>query len=217
MSGGALILAGGWRGHQPRQTARILAAALRDGGLAVDVETTLRALDDGSRLRRLSLVVPIWTMGRLELDRQERLRDAVAVGVGLGGVHGSGDAFRSATEYQYVLGGQFVAHPGGDGVEYDVEIAATDHPVTRALRNFTVCSERYYLHVDPSVDLLASTPVEAPDGRVFPMPVAWARTFGRGRVFYSALGHSPAIVSQPEVLELTVRGLLWAAGRDGNA
>jgi type 1 glutamine amidotransferase len=192
----------------------VLADALRDTGLTVDVEVTLRSLDDTRRLRRAALVVPIWTMGRLSWERQESLRDAVAAGTGLGGVHGSGDAFRSATEYQYVLGGQFVAHPGGDGVEYAVEIADRAHPVTRGLRGFRVRSERYYLHVDPSVHVLASTPVATGDGRPFPMPVAWTRTFERGRVFYCALGHTPELVAQPEVLELTVRGLLWAAGRD---
>lgn len=218
MNDRALILAGGWPGHQPSQTARLIAKALEERGMAVELARSLHALDDQRRLRRFALIVPIWTMGRLSWSRQERLRDVVSAGTGLGGIHGSGDAFRAATEYQYVLGGQFVAHPGGDGVVYAVQISDRSHPITLGMDDFRVCTERYHLHVDPSIDVLATTAVPSPsEGVPFDMPVAWTRQFGRGRVFYSALGHSPSVLLQPAVFDLSIRGLLWAAGVELNA
>jgi type 1 glutamine amidotransferase len=213
MSGRVLVIAGGWSGHSPRPLARLISTALEAHGCEVTVETRLSAFDDAQRLRDADLVVPLWTMGNLSWERSERLRDAVAAGTGLGGVHGSGDAFRSATEYQYVLGGQFVAHPGGDARDYEVEIAQPDHPITRGLPAFRVRSEQYYLHVDPSIDVLATTRFPTGDERsTFAMPVAWTRRFGAGRVFYCSLGHTPAVVADGPAHALAVRGLLWAAG-----
>lgn len=207
----ALILAGGWQGHAPRAQARLLARELRARGFDVEVEGSLRALDDPARLGDADLVVPIWTMGRLSWDRAESLRDAVHAGTGLAGFHGTADAFREATEYQFLLGGQFVAHPGGDGVEYTVDVVDAGHPITRGMGTVTVRSERYHLHVDPSIHVLASTRVPTPDGAAtFAMPVAWTRLIGKGRIFYSSLGHTPEVLSQPDVLAFTVRGLEWA-------
>ena len=148
-------------------------------------------------------------------QRSQNLREAVEGGTGLAGVHGTGDAFRSATEYQFLLGGQFVAHPGGDDVEYDVEITRPDHPITRGLSDFRVRSEQYYLHVDPSIEVLATTPAPAQDGNgTFPMPVAWTRQFGSGRIFYCSLGHVPGIVADGPAHALAIRGLLWAGGHE---
>jgi len=151
----ALVLAGGWRGHQPHRAARILAAALVDHDCDVSIQSTLAPLDDGPLLATYNLVVPVWTNGRLGRERTENLRLAVSSGTGLAGFHGAADGFRLATEYQFLLGGQFVAHPGGDSVAYTVRITRRDHPVTRGLADFDVCSERYYLHVDPSNNVLA--------------------------------------------------------------
>lgn len=213
MTARVLVIAGGWSGHAPRRLALLVATSLEAHGCDVTVETRLAVFDDAERLRNADLVVPLWTMGNLSWERSENLRDAVAAGTGLGGVHGSADAFRSATEYQFVLGGQFVAHPGGDGTDYEVEIAQPDHPITRGLGTFRVRSEQYYVHVDPSIDVLATTAFPKADERsTFAMPVAWTRTFGAGRVFYCSLGHTPAVVADGPAHALTVRGLLWAAG-----
>ncbi|MEN8163993.1 MAG: ThuA domain-containing protein, partial [Acidobacteriota bacterium] len=82
----------------------------------------------------LALIVPIWTMGSIEKDQLSPLLEAVQSGVGLAGVHGgTGDAFRQETEFQYMVGGQWVAHPGGDGVEYEVHIEDVPSPITAGL------------------------------------------------------------------------------------
>jgi uncharacterized protein len=122
----ALIVCGGWEGHEPREFADHYATVLRDEGFAVDVSGSLDALVDGDALGRLSLIVPIWTMGEIGGDQLRGLLDAVAGGVGLAGFHGGmGDAFRAATEFQWMVGGQFVAHP--DNIkDYDVTIVDRD-------------------------------------------------------------------------------------------
>jgi len=210
----ALIVWGGWDGHDPEPFAAHYADVLRTEGLAVDVSPTLDALADAEALARLRLIVPIWTMGTIRDDQLQPLLDAVAGGVGVAGFHGGmGDAFRDRPEYQWMVGGQWVAHP--DGItEYEVTITDHEHAITRGLGDFRMRSEQYYLHVDPSNHVLATTvfrPASAPwvDGTV--MPVAWTRRYGTGAVFYSALGHTVADLDVPEVGELMRRGMLWAA------
>jgi type 1 glutamine amidotransferase len=209
----ALIVHGGWDGHQPQAFADRCAAMLRDAGLAVELSGSLDALAAGG-LRELRLIVPIWTMGTIGEQPLAALLDAVAGGVGIAGFHGGmGDAFRDAPDFQWMVGGQFVSHP--DGIkDYAVAIADREHPITRRLGDFRVRSEQYYMHVDPSNHVLATTqfePQSAPWVAGTVMPVAWTRRWGDGRVFYSSLGHEPADLDVPEAGELLRRGMLWAA------
>ncbi len=204
----ALIVQGGWQGHEPKQVSEVLARALRENGFEVEVSDTLDSFKDEERLSSLDLIVPEWTMGAIEREQLPPLLAAVRSGVGIAGVHGGmGDAFRYETEYQYMVGGQWVAHPGGDGVEYEVHIEDVPSPITEGLDDFSVCSEHYYMHVDPGNQVLATTRF----GDVI-MPVAWTKTYGRGRVFYCSLGHVAQVFDQaPEILTLVTRGMLWAA------
>ena len=204
----ALIVQGGWQGHEPKQVAEILARALRENGFEVEVSDTLDAFRDEERLKGLDLIVPEWTMGTIEREQLQPLLAAVRSGVGIAGVHGGmGDAFRYETEYQYMVGGQWVAHPGGDGVQYEVHIEDVPSPITEGLSDFTVSSEHYYMHVDPGNQVLATTLL----GEVI-MPVAWTRKYEKGRVFYCSLGHVAQVFDQaPQILTIITRGMLWAA------
>ena len=208
----ALIVWGGWDGHHPAEFAGHCAEMLREEGLTVDVSDSLDALSDG--LRELSLIVPIWTMGTIAPEPLAALVAAVESGVGLAGFHGGmGDAFRDATDFQFMVGGQFVAHP--DNIkDYEVAIADREHEITRGLGGFRMHSEQYYMHVDPSNHVLATTvfePASAPWVAGVEMPVAWTRLHGEGRVFYSSLGHQPADLGVHEAGELLRRGMVWAA------
>jgi len=112
----ALIVWGGWDGHQPREVAEIFEKQLTDHGFEVEVSDTLDAYLDGEKLKSLDLIVPVWTMGQITRDQERNLLEAVKGGVGLGGCHGGMcDSFRNNTEYQFMTGGQWVAHPGNDG------------------------------------------------------------------------------------------------------
>lgn len=209
----ALFVWGGWDGHQPQQCAELFAALLREEGFQVELSDTLDAYLDAGRLRGLNLIVQVWSMGRLTPEQEQGLLAAVEGGVGLAGWHGGlADSFREHTAYQFMVGGQFVAHPGNI-IDFDVHIEGGDHPITAGLGDFRMHSEQYYLHVDPSNAILATTTFS---GEHVPwiagcvMPVAWTRRWGRGRVFYCSLGHTLDDFDVPEAREIVRRGLLWA-------
>jgi len=207
----ALIVWGGWDGHQPDVCAEICAQMLRDEGFGVEIASTLDVLTP-ERLGRLSLFVPIWTMGTIEPEPLAALLGAVESGVGIAGFHGGmADSFRDAVDYQFMVGGQFIAHP--DGIK-DYEVHLLEDPLTEGLADFRVHSEQYYMHVDPSNHVLATTEF-APQTAAWVtgtvMPVAWTRRWGDGRVFYSSIGHAPQDLDVPEARELLRRGMVWAA------
>jgi len=213
----ALIVWGGWDGHEPKPVAEIFRRVLTEEGFEVEVSDTLDVFKDEAKLMGLSLVVPCWTMGKISNEQLKPVMNAVKSGVGLAGCHGGMcDAFRECCGWQFMTGGQFVDHPGGDGTRYRVRITAVDHTITKGIKDFDIASEQYYMHVDPAVKVLAVTrfPVvegpHSPNGPV-DMPVIWSKFWGAGRVFYNSLGHVAKVVDSEPILTLMRRGCLWAA------
>lgn len=208
----ALIFYGGWDGHEPDQTSARFAGILEGHGYDVDRLPGLDVLEDAERMAGYDLIVPVYTMSTITREQEAGLLGAVRAGAGLGGWHGGmGDAFRDAPEYQFACGGQWVAHPG-DIIDYRVNIVKDD-PITEGLSDFAMRSEQYYMHVDPSNDVLATTTFSdehAPWIAGTVMPVAWKRRYGEGKVFYCSLGHVDADFEVPEARMLVERGLLWA-------
>ena len=210
----ALMVHGGWQGHEPKQCVDIFAPFLRTQGYEVEIADTLDVYLDEPKMKALSLIVPVWTMGTIAREQEKGLLEAVKSGVGLAGWHGGmGDAFRNNTEYQFMVGGQWVAHPGGI-IDYEVHIVNHDDPVTAGIKNFRMKSEQYYMHVDPSNEVLATTTfggAHAPWIEGCVMPVVWRRRWGQGRVFYCSLGHVARDFDVPEAREIVQRGMLWAS------
>lgn len=210
----ALIVWGGWEGHQPQQSSELFAACLRDEGYQVELSPTLDVYLDSARLRTLDLIVPVWTMGEITTEQERSLLAAVSEGVGIAGWHGTmGDSFRQNPAYQWMVGGQWVAHPG-DIIDYTVNIINHDDPITAGLNDFQMRSEQYYMHVDPSNEVLATTTFSgehAPWVAGCVMPVVWKRRWGRGKVFYCSLGHQTSDFDVPEAREIVRRGMLWAS------
>jgi uncharacterized protein len=209
-----LMVCGGWEGHEPKQCAEIVGGALAAEGFEVETSTTLDVYLDTEKMNSLSLIIPVWTMGSITPEQEKGLLGAVESGVGIAGWHGGmGDSFRSNPAYQWMVGGQWVAHP--DNItEYEVNIVDHRDRITRGLGDFRMKSEQYYMQVDPSNHVLATTTFHsrsAPWTEGCVMPVAWKRTWGKGRVFYSSLGHVAADFGVREVLEIQKRGSLWAA------
>jgi len=203
----AWIVQGGWDGHEPQQVAEILGRLLREEGFDVTIFDTLDCFADPAALAEVSLIVPCWTMGQISDAQLQPFLHAVRSGVGCAGLHGGmGDAFRGQPEYQFMVGGQWVAHPGNDGVTYEVHVADPTDPVMAGSETLTVTSEQYYMHVDPGNHVLATTQF----GEVT-MPVMWKKQYGEGRVFYCSLGHHADIVAIPQVLTWMRRGMVWAA------
>ena len=210
----ALMVWGGWDGHEPKQCVDVFAPYLREQGYDVEISASLDAYLDSAKMQSLSLIVPVWTMGTITREQEAGLLEAVKNGVGIAGWHGGmGDSFRNNTEYQFMVGGQWVAHPGGV-IEYDVNIINHLDPITAGLPDFHMQSEQYYLHVDPSNEVLATTTFGgeyAPWIKGCVMPVVWKRMWGAGRVFYTSLGHVAKDFNVPEACTIIQRGMLWAS------
>jgi len=210
----ALCVWGGWDGHEPRQCVDIFAPLLQEQGYQVEISDTLDTYLDQDRMSSLSLVVQVWTMGTITDAQQKGLAEAVAGGVGMAGWHGGMcDSFRTNVDYQFMVGGQWVAHPGGV-IEYEVNIVNHDDPITAGLRDFRVESEQYYMHVDPSNEVLATTTfggAHVPWIAGVTIPVVWKRRWGQGRVFYCSVGHVAKDFDVPEAREIVRRGMLWAS------
>jgi type 1 glutamine amidotransferase len=209
----ALIVYGGWEGHEPEECAAIYRRWLHEDGFSVRVETETSAFADPS-IHDLSLIVPIYTMSTIDKYEVANLTKAVEGGVGLAGHHGGmGDAFRDAVDYQFMVGGQWVAHPGNI-IDYTVDIVKPEDPIVQGITSFPYRSEQYYMHVDPSNEVLATTTfsgVHAPWIEGVVMPVVWKRRHGQGRVFYSSLGHQAKEFEVSQMATILRRGINWAA------
>jgi uncharacterized protein len=208
-----LFVWGGWKGHEPDKCRDIFVPWLESEGANVTVSNTLDSYVDLD-LKSFDLIVQTWTMGTITGPQEKALLAAVKSGVGIAGWHGGiGDSFRNNTEYQFMVGGQWVAHPGGV-IDYTVNITDKKDPVTRGLKDFAMHSEQYFMHVDPNVKVLAITTFtdKSADwigGNV--IPVVWKKQYGKGRVFYSSLGHVAADFKVAEALEIQKRGIRWAS------
>ncbi len=208
-----LYVHGGWDGHEPKQSVEIFVPWLKSEGAEVVVSDTLDSYLDEKLMASVDLVIQIWTMGKITKEQEAGLLKTVKNGAGLAGWHGgTGDSFRDNVEYQFMIGGQWVAHPGGV-IDYRVKVTDRNDPVTKGLRDFAMHSEQYYMHVDPNVKVLATTTFTGEhaawiEGCV--IPVAWKKYYGKGRVFYCSLGHKMVDFKVPEALEMVKRGILWA-------
>ena len=218
MSKKVLIVQGGWSGHDPENVSQLFGKMLAASGYEVEISSSLESFSNKQKLLDLSLIVPVWTMGKIPEEYAQNVADAVASGVGMAGCHGGMcDAFRECCTWQFLTGAQWVAHPGGDGVTYEVNIKKNASSfITNGIDDFQVTSEQYYIHVDPAVNVLATTrfpvfsgPYET-NGMV-DVPVLYTKTYGKGRIFYSSLGHTAKVFEVAQAYETMRRGLLWAA------
>jgi len=214
----ALIMCGGWGGHEPQLVTGRFKEFLESENFDVTVSETISVLQEKELLLEQDLFVPVWTMCSENVPDSHfnPLIEAVDAGLGIAGCHGGMcDSFRNNVIWQFLTGGQWVSHPGGN-VKYRVNIISKSNPITEGIKDFEVESEQYYLHVDPANEVLATTrfPVfqwyHSSNGEV-DMPQVWTRKWGKGRVFYNALGHVNKVFDIPEAWELMKRGFLWAA------
>ena len=214
----ALIFYGGWEGHHPSEVSQLFADMLISEDFEVTRTDNMDILDDAAELKKLNVIIPVWTMGEISKQRVKNICDAVESGVGLCGCHGGMcDAFRSNTTWQFLTGSQWVAHPGNDGVEYEVKLDKESY-FTRGLEDFSLVSEQYYMHVDPSVKVYAVTEFPVFDGPHSAngktvMPVVYTKMWGKGRIFYTSLGHTEKVFEIQQAKEIMRRGLIWASDR----
>ena len=208
-----LFVYGGWEGHDPVGCKDLFVPWLQKEGAEVILSDSLSVYNNKDIMGQVDLIIQTWTMGTLQASEENALLEAVSRGVGLAGWHGGlGDSFRNSTGYQFMVGGQFVAHPGGS-IHYDVEVKDKKSPLMKGIRRFHVQSELYYMHVDPCIHVLATTRMSgehAPWLEGVEMPVVWTKMYGQGRVFYSSIGHVAADFQIPQEFAIMKRGICWA-------
>lgn len=211
----ALVIHGGWDGHEPVEVGEFFKKLLEEQDFIVEVFDSLECLESLEFVQGFDVFVPVWTMGEITKEQCENVSEAVAGGMGLIGCHGGMcDAFRTNVLWQFMTGGNWVSHPGGDGISYKVNIKQSSSQLVEGIKDFDVISEHYYLHVDPAVEVLATTsfPVthwyHSSNGKV-DMPVIWTKKWGHGRVYYNSLGHHVDILEKENVSELIKRGIRW--------
>lgn len=214
-----LIVYGGWKGHQPEIFANKIAVWLKDKDAKVTLSESTKIFTNEDLMRQVDLIIQHITMSKMSGSESRALQEAVKRGVGLAGCHGGlGDAFRNNTEYQYMIGGQFVKHPGGQ-VDYTVNITAPENPLVMDIKDFALHSEQYYMHIDPAITILATTQFTGENDawiEGIEIPVVWTKPYGKGRIFYSSLGHNEEDFDIPQVWEIITRGITWAASPEIN-
>ena len=176
-------------------------------------------MTDLEYLKSFDVILPVWTMGQIDDNNWEiknskigNLQEAVHSGVGLAGWHGGmTDAFRDNTNYQFLVGSQFVCHPG-DFVDYEVNIIDKHHEIVDGINNFKVFSEQYFLHIDPSINIIASTKFTKEYHEWIDdveMPVAYTKSWGNGKVFHCSIGHYLKDFENENVVKLIIQGINW--------
>jgi type 1 glutamine amidotransferase len=208
-----LFVYGGWEGHEPEKCKDIFVPWLLSEGYNVIISDSLGVYSDSLLMSKIDLVIQTVTMSKISEEQEKGLLKAVKQGTSIAGWHGGlGDSFRNNTAYQFMVGGQWVAHPGGI-IEYEVNIVKSDDPIMKGLKDFKMNSEQYYMHVDPLNEVLATTTFSGEHSEWIEnvvMPVVWKKKYGKGKVFYSSLGHVASDFEVPEAFTIMKRGILWA-------
>lgn len=225
----ALVVRGGWDGHQPVEATDRFIPFLEGHGFEVTVHEHPAVYADAAVMAGIDLIVQCNTMNTIEKGEIAGLRAAVAAGTGLAGWHGGiADSYRSEADYLQLIGGQFAHHPvkhpslcTGEQSDYyipyrvDVLPDAAAHPIMAGIDSFDLVSEQYWVLSDDYNDVLATTTLAAREwdawSRPITSPAVWTRQWGEGRVFVSTAGHNVAVLENENVTTIIERGLLWAS------
>lgn len=226
----ALVVRGGWTGHQPVETTDSFLPFLAEHGYEVRVEDSTAVYADADYLAGVDVIVQTVTMSTIEGAELSGLIAAVTAGTGLAGWHGGiADSYRNSSDYLQLIGGQFATHPpkapraelAGEAADnfvrhtIDIVPERADHPIVAGISDFELTTEQYWVLSDEYNDVLATTTLAARDfdpwHRPVTCPAIWTRRWGAGRIFVSTPGHELAVVDDPNVRTVIERGILWAS------
>jgi len=195
----------------------VAGLATESGAFDVDYARTdeeLAARSTPDALARYDGAVFASTTGDLPLADRDAFIAWVEAGHGLVGIHAATDTFHGFPPYLDLIGGEFEHH--GPQVKVHVLVADRAHPATSALgESFDVFDEIYqFKRFDPArVHLLLAMDKHPESGAPGSFPLSWTREPGKGRVFYTALGHREDVIAAPWYRQHVLGGILWALGR----
>jgi type 1 glutamine amidotransferase len=225
----ALVVRGGWDGHQPVEATNLFIPFLTASGYSIRVEDSPGPYADAEYMQKVDLIVQCNTMASIERAQLQGLRAAIEAGTGMAGWHGGiADSYRNSADYLHLIGGQFACHPGkapderigaqsDNYVPYRINMlpAAADHPITRGIDDFDLVTEQYWVLHDDYIDVLATTTQAVrewdPWTRPVCSPAIWTRRWGKGRIFVCTPGHRVEILQDANVRTIIERGMLWAS------
>ena len=217
-----LFVYGGMKGHKPAESVDLMVPKLRAEGANVKISNKLSVYTNEKLMSETDLIIQTWTLGKITKKQFEGLQNAVMNGTGLAGWHGGlGDAFRDNLKFQFMVGGQFLSHPGGQ-IDHSITIIDNNDPITNGLEDFDLKkTEQYYMLIDPNIKVLAISEFERENYEKpgnhennitgSTMPVVWKKNYGKGRIFYSSIGHHLTEFKVPEVMTMQMRGFRWAS------
>ena len=226
--------------HSPKESADLFVPILEAEGAKVHVFDNFSVYEDQNLMSETDLIIQAFTdfftpvENRMNDKQFKGLQIAILNGTGFSGWHGGLGASNTVNQrYQFMVGGQFVSHPGGM-TNYKVKIIDSTDLITSNISDFEVKnSEQYYMLIDPNIKVLAVSEFTKETyqksdnlkleqinyldidvenqikGSV--MPVVWKKYYGKGRIFYSSIGHSLSDFDLPEVMNIQMRGFRWAS------
>ena len=225
----ALVVRGGWDGHQPIETTNVFIPYLQSHGYEVRIEESPKVYTETEYMKTVDLIQQTNTMSTIEREEFSGLQQAIINGTGYAGWHGGiADSYRNSSDYLHMMGGQFANHPGKDPSEcigeqsdnyvpYTVNMTALgkDHEITKGIGDFEITSEQYWVLHDDYLDVLATTTQKVrpwdPWNREVTSPAIWTRKWGKGKIFVITCGHNLEVVLNHNVRTIIERGLLWAS------
>ncbi len=225
----ALVVRGGWDGHQPVETTNVFISYLKEHGYEVQIEDSPAIYADIEFMATVDLIQQTNTMNAIEKDQFLGLQEAIINGAGFAGWHGGiADSYRNSSDYLQMLGGQFASHPGKNpaeciGEQSDNYIPHTinmtelgnSHEITHGIGDFDLTTEQYWVLHDSYNDVLATTTQKVrswdPWNREITSPAIWTRNWGKGKIFVITCGHDLEIILNTNVRTIIERGLIWAS------
>ena len=219
---------GGMDGHSPKESVDFFVPILEKEGAIVKVFNNFSVYEDEKLMKEADLIIQVFTDAfssdpRMNENQFKGLRNALINGTGFAGWHGGLADSSPNPLYHFIVGGDFVSHPGElkdmKTAEYEVKIHDKQDYITNGVSDFKITnSEQYYMMIDPNVKVLAVSEFKLNNWQTNEneikgsfMPVIWKKNFGKGRVFYSSLGHYLREFEIPEVLTIQMRGFRWAS------
>ena len=126
--------------------------------------------------------------GEFTKEQENNVFEFISSGKGFIGLHGASASFKSHPKYFEMLGGKFIGHK--EPIKFDIKIIDSNHQITKGLSNFTFKDEPYRHDFSMAKDLhvLAEADYRDPDDPA-PEPIMWVKPYGKGKVFFCALGH----------------------------
>lgn len=193
-----------------------------DNGFALDLTQDARDLTP-ARLADID-VLAFNTTGALPIDQATWAAVIDWIESGRGGFVGIHSATDTALDfeggqdaYSAFIGGRFESHPWVQGTPIRLNNLEPSHPVAASWPDGVQYAEEIYQYVglDPArVRVIQALDMSfGPVRRPYPVPVTWVRAVGRGRLFYTNLGHTPSTWDDPRFRSQLVSAILWTGGR----